>query len=163
MASVTGTTAFDLETGGADGSATSPAGETSGKAGTAVRQEPAGAGARRRRNPADRIARRALRVPDPDDAADVHNIFSSSIMLSATRCLLSYIVFPIIAPSVGVLPVIGPAIGIPVGLVALVFDVRAIRRFFLADHRWRWVATALYVTVMAMVSYLVWRDISRLL
>ena len=102
-------------------------------------------------------------MPDPDDAADVHNIFSPSIMLSATRCLLSYIVFPIIAPSVGVLPVIGPAIGIPVGLVALVFDVRAIRRFFLADHRWRWVATALYVTVMAMVSYLVWRDISRLL
>ena len=46
--------------------------------------------------------------------------------------------------------------------MALVFDVRAIRRFFRADHRWRWVASALYLVVMVMVATLVWRDITRL-
>jgi len=114
---------------------------------------------------ADRLARRVLRVRAPKRAGaepDVHNIFSSSIALSATRCLLSYIVLPVLAPWVGAVPLIGPAIGIPVGLVALVFDVRAIRRFFRADHRWRWVAAALYMVVMAMVTFLVARDISRL-
>ena len=114
------------------------------------------------RGAADRFARSALRIREPASDRDVHNLFSSSIALSATRCLLSYIVFPVLAPWVGALPLIGPAIGLPVGAVALVFDVRAIRRFFKADHRWRWVATALYLVVMAMVATLMWRDISRL-
>lgn len=120
---------------------------------------------RRRYGRADRLARRVLWVRAPETAsgeAGVHNIFSSSIALSATRCLLSYIVLPVLAPWLGALPLVGPAIGVPVGLVALVFDVRAIRRFFLADHRWRWVAAALYLAVMAMVAFLVGRDISRL-
>lgn len=114
-----------------------------------------------RRSAADRFARRALFVPDRA-SGEVYNIFSSSILLSATRCLLSYIVFPILAPWLSELPLIGPAIGIPIAVAALVFDVRAVRRFFLADHRRRWVATALYVVVMAMVSYLLVRDIARL-
>lgn len=114
------------------------------------------------RGPADRFARWLLRIGEPATGHDVHNLFSSSIALSATRCLLSYIVFPVLAPWVGAVPLIGPAIGLPVGAVALVFDVRAIRRFFKADHRWRWVATALYLVVMAMVATLMWRDISRL-
>ena len=110
----------------------------------------------------DRFARWVLRIREPASGQDVHNLFSSSIALSATRCLLSYIVFPVLAPWVGALPLIGPAIGLPVGAVALVFDVRAIRRFFKADHRWRWVAAVLYLVVMAMVASLMARDISRL-
>ncbi len=116
----------------------------------------------RPRGTADRFARWALRIQEPASGQEIHNVFSSSIALSATRCLLSYIVFPVLAPWVGALPLIGPAIGLPVGALALVFDVRAIRRFFKADHRWRWVAAALYLVVMAMVAILMGRDISRL-
>jgi hypothetical protein len=120
-----------------------------------------------RRSSADRFARKVLRIHEPAGDQDVHNIFSSSIALSATRCLLSYIVLPGLALvwgllGLGTLPLVGPAIGVPVGVLALVFDVRAIRRFFQADHRWRWAATALYLTVMVMVTALVVRDIVRL-
>jgi hypothetical protein len=115
-----------------------------------------------RRSPADRFARWALRVREPADGQEVHNIFSASMALSGTRCLLSYIVLPVLAPWLGALPFIGPAIGIPVGVLALVFDVRAMRRFFQTDHRWRWVAAIVYLAVMAMVATLVFRDISRL-
>jgi len=101
-----------------------------------------------------------LCIGHSDNGQDVHNIFSSSIALSATRCLLSYIVFPFLG--VGAVPLIGPLIGLPVGALALVFDVRAIRRFFRTDHRWRWAAAALYLTVMVMVSALMVRDIMRL-
>ena len=115
-----------------------------------------------RRSRADRFARWALRVREPVDGQEVHNIFSASMALSGTRCLLSYIVLPVMAPWLGALPLIGPAIGIPVGILALVFDVRAMRRFFASDHRWRWVAAVVYLAVMAMVASLVFRDISRL-
>jgi len=119
------------------------------------------------RSAADRFARKVLRIREPAGDQDVHNIFSSSIALSATRCLLSYIVLPGLALmwgllGLGTLPLVGPAIGVPIGVLALVFDVRAIRRFFQADHRWRWAAAALYLTVMFMVAALVVRDIFRL-
>jgi uncharacterized membrane protein (DUF485 family) len=115
-----------------------------------------------KRGKADRFARWLLRVPSPAEGQEVYNLFSSSILLSATRCLLSYVVFPILAPWLSAAPVVGPAIGVPVAVAALVFDVRAVRRFFLADHRRRWAAAALYLVVMAMVSALLARDIAQL-
>jgi len=125
------------------------------------------AGQQPTRSAADRFARQVLRLRDPAGTQEVHNIFSSSIALSATRCLLSYIILPGLALvwgglGLGTLHLIGPIIGIPVGVLALVFDVRAIRRFFQADHRWRWAAAALYLTVMVMVAALVIRDVFRL-
>lgn len=110
------------------------------------------------RSLADESMRRLLRVPDGPPRADeaaANRIFSASILLSALRCLLSYVVFPIVLPAVGLATAVGPAIGIPVGVLALVFDVRGIRRFWLADHRWRWPITALYVVVMVLVTSLV--------
>ncbi len=114
------------------------------------------------RGTADRFARCALRISEPSGEQQVYNIFSSSIALSASRCLLTYVLLPAAVPWLGVLPTVGPAIGLPLGALALVFDVRAVRRFFLADHRWRWVATALYLAVMAMVGGLMFVDASRL-
>ena len=73
----------------------------------------------RSRSKADQTMRRLLRVPDERAAIPesyTHRIFGASILLSATRCLLSYIVLPI------VLPLPGPGqgrrpghLGIPVG------------------------------------------------
>lgn len=115
-----------------------------------------------RRGAPDRFARWVLRIHEPPDGQEVHNLFSASMALSGTRCLLSYIVLPVLAPWLGAVPFIGPAIGVPIGVLALVFDVRAIRRFFQSDHRWRWVAAALYLAVMALVASLIFRDISHL-
>ena len=98
--------------------------------------------------------RRLLRVPERRPAASedsAHRIFSISIVLSALRCLLTYIVLPVLTPLLGAATSVGPAIGIPLALVALTFDVRGIRRFWLADHRWRWSMTVVYAAVMALV------------
>jgi hypothetical protein len=40
----------------------------------------------------------------------------------------------------------------------LVFDVMAVRRFWVADHRWRWGISGIYVAVMAMVLVLLIKD-----
>lgn len=103
---------------------------------------------------ADQFMRRLLRVPDrrPAESEDgAHRIFSVSIVLSALRCLLTYIFLPVLAPLLGAATSVGPAIGIPLAVVALAFDVMGIRRFWLADHRWRWTMTGVYVVVMAFV------------
>jgi hypothetical protein len=118
-----------------------------------------GTGARSR---ADQTMRRLLRIPDeraPIDESETHRMFSASIFLSALRCLLSYIFLPVILPAIGLARGVGPALGIPIGVLALTFDVLGVRRFWLADHRHRWAFTALYVVVGAMVFALLVTDI----
>ncbi len=123
---------------------------------------PTGAIVTPERSKADQTMRRLLRVPEdraPIDESETHRIFSASIFLSALRCLLSYIVLPVVLPAIGLARGVGPAIGIPIGLLALTFDYLGIRRFWLADHRHRWAFTALYAVVGAMVFTLLVVDI----
>jgi hypothetical protein len=117
------------------------------------------------RPPADVFMRRLLRIPDHPKKVrerDVQRLFSTSILISAIRCVLSYIVFPILAPTLGAITKVGAAIGIPVGIVALVFDIRAVRRFWLANHKYRWPFTIVYGIVIALVVTLFGRDIANL-
>jgi hypothetical protein len=117
------------------------------------------------RPPADVFMRRLLRIPDHPKKVrerDVQRLFSTSILISAVRCLLSYVVFPILAPTLGAVTKVGAAIGIPVGIVALVFDVRAVRRFWLANHKYRWPFTIIYGIVIVLVVALFFRDIKNL-
>jgi hypothetical protein len=117
------------------------------------------------RSPADRFMRRLLLIRDPRadyDERRVYGLFSTSILISATRCILSYIVFPIFAPFISEATGTGPVLGLVVGVVALVFDVLSIRRFWAADHRYRWAMTAVYSVVIVMVSVLLVRDLMHL-
>jgi len=114
------------------------------------------------RSRADEAMRHLLRVPDqrkPIPESATHKIFGTSILLSATRCLLSYIVLPILLPLLGLAKGVGPIIGIPVGVLALTFDVLGIRRFWLADHHQKWLFSAVYAVVGAMVLSLLIVDL----
>ena len=91
--------------------------------------------------------------------AQVERTFSYSILLSAFRCLLSYVILPVVTPVLGAATNIGPALGIPVAAVALVFDAYGIRRFWLVRHRWRWPVTFVYLAVMGLVATLLVTDI----
>ena len=138
---------------------TAAAAETTG---CPVMHQPAGAV---ERPPADVFMRRLLRIPDHPKKVrerDVQRLFSTSILISAVRCVLSYVVFPILAPTLGAVTKVGAAIGIPVGIVALVFDIRAVRRFWLANHKYRWPFTIIYGFVIVLVVTLFGRDIASL-
>ena len=117
------------------------------------------------RSASDVAVRRLLLIPEQRRtrrSKDVHGPFSISMVLSGLRCLLSYVVFPIVTPLFGAAATVGPAIGIPIGVLALTFDVLAVRRFFAADHRWRWAMGAIYLAVMGLVLTLVVQDIIHL-
>ncbi|MBV8462246.1 MAG: hypothetical protein JO368_03055 [Acidimicrobiales bacterium] len=130
---------------------------------TLVAERPAAV--RRRGSRADEAMRRLLRIPEgqrPVDESATHRIFSFSMLLSGLRCLLSYVVLPFVLPAIGLARGVGPAIGIPISLLALVFDGLGIRRFWLADHHQRWAFTALYAVVGGMVFALLVIDILSL-
>lgn len=95
--------------------------------------------------------------------AAAEKAFSTSILISATRCLLTYVVLPFVAPLVGIAKDVGPGFGIAIGVVAIGSNVLTIRRFHRAQHRWRWAYTAIAVTVIAMLLVLMARDIADLI
>ncbi|HAM00833.1 MAG TPA: hypothetical protein DCQ30_01175 [Acidimicrobiaceae bacterium] len=117
------------------------------------------------------MVRRLLVVPDPHSGtarttrradASAHRLFNLSMALSGLRCLLGYVVLPIATPALGAAARVGPVIGIPIAVVALGFDVMAVRRFWAADHPWRWSVSLVYVVVMSLVLALLVGDIVHL-
>jgi uncharacterized membrane protein len=99
-------------------------------------------------------------TPGTDPAA---RIFSRSIVISGTRCLLAYIVFPWVLPLLGVAKGVGPIIGIVISLVAIGFNVASIRRFWVSGHRGRYAITALNVSVIVLLTILLWIDVGELI
>lgn len=88
--------------------------------------------------------------------------FSVSILISAIRCTLTYVVLPFALPLVGLAPGIGPVLGITIGVVAIAANVFSIRRFWRAQHRWRRPITAIHVGVIGLLLVLIALDVIAL-
>lgn len=114
---------------------------------------------------ADMAVRRFLRIPDGPPASEraAQKAFSTSILVSATRCILTYIVLPIVIPILGIAKGVGPVIGIPIAVAAVVCNVFTIRRFFAADHKWRWAYTALALAIITLLFVTMAKDVVDLL
>lgn len=107
------------------------------------------------RSPADRLMRRLLLLPEEpggECAARAQNAFSRSMLISATRCTLTYVVLPILRPVVDLSGGVGPVLGIVLSIVSMVAIVVATRRFFAADHRWRWRYTVIGGGIFVLVA-----------
>jgi hypothetical protein len=112
-------------------------------------------------------------TPDPpseaaaagDDSTTDDSItraFSQSVVISGIRCMLAYVVFPWILPLLGVAKGVGPWIGIVVGVVAIGFNIASIRRFQMADHRWKWPITAINSSVIVLLLILLVEDVASI-
>lgn len=94
------------------------------------------------------------------DAAE--RAFSKSILVSAVRCTLTYVLIPFVFPIIGFGAGVGPWIGVPIGIAAIVANLVSIRRFHRADHRWKWPMTAINVGIIGLLVVLVASDLANL-
>ncbi len=117
------------------------------------------------RSAADLRMRRILRIPDDGaraSARSAENAFSTSVFISAVRCLLTYVLVPVLGPIVGIAGNVGPVLGLVVGTVSCVAIVASMRRFFRADHRWRWRYTLIGGTILVFLVVQAVIDIATL-
>ncbi len=84
------------------------------------------------------------------------------MIVSGTRCLLAYIVFPYVIPAVGLADLVSPAVGVAIGVVAIVFNGVSIRRFWRGNHRLRWPLSVVNLAVMGLMFYLAVGDVAEL-
>jgi hypothetical protein len=97
------------------------------------------------------------------DEASASRIFSLSILISAIRCTLTYVVFPWVLPLLGIAKGVGPGVGVTVGVIAIVFNILSIRRFQRSTHPWRRPLMALNGCVIALLLVLVALDVADLI
>jgi hypothetical protein len=115
--------------------------------------------------PADEFMRRLLRVTpatNPRAAREATRAMSSSIFLSAVRCLLTYLVIPVAGPAVHLANGVGRPLGIALCFLAAFFSIRSMRRFWTANHKYRWYYTTFAIIVLAYMAYGVSTDIAYL-
>jgi len=116
-----------------------------------------------RRSKADLVVRKVLRIKERapgESQATAYAAFQKSMLISATRCTLTYVVFPFLLPMLSFLHGGAPIIGVVIGSVAMVADVFTIRRFFAIDHKWRWYFCSIVFGIMCLLSVLLVHDIT---
>jgi hypothetical protein len=114
------------------------------------------------RSKADLWVWKVLRIkekPEGISEAAANKSFQTSMLISATRCTLTYVVFPIVIPLLGILKGVEAPLGIAIGSFAIVCDVFTIRRFFAADHKYRWYFSAIALGIIGLLFVLLAEDI----
>ena len=113
---------------------------------------------------ADRLMRRILGVGGPDrrSTAGAHRAFRVSVMVSAVRCLITYVLIPVLVPILSLSGWVAAPIGLALCLLAVVNGVVSVRRFWRADHPQRWMYTAFLGVVFVILAVALVSDLARL-
>lgn len=118
------------------------------------------------RTPADRMMRRVLRLPvdaPRQSIFDSESVFGRSIAISALRCLVTYVFLPLLAPIVDLTGAFGPILGLLLGAVSAVAIVFSMRRFFAADHKYRWAYAGVGAAILVALAVAAVFDVATLL
>jgi len=109
--------------------------------------------------------RRLLRLPvDAPKAteASARQLVEKSLLISMSRCLFTYVLLPFVVPIIGIRGDLTPIIGVVLGVVAIVANLASIRRFWRADHRYRWAYTALASVIILAMLWLIAIDLAEI-
>ena len=115
----------------------------------------------RERSTMDQVARWVLRVEGAEPRALMS--LKGSLVLSAVRCLVTYVAVPILLPAIGWLGEVATPLSLVLSLAAVVLAVNNLRRVWLADWSGRWAYTAFSVVVLVVLAVLVVFDVRHLL
>ncbi len=115
-------------------------------------------------SPLDAFMRRLLRLPagtDPEQTAE--KAFGTSLLISTVRCLLPYVLLPLLKPVIDLSGGVGPVVGLVIGAVSATAIVYSMRRFWRASHRWRWSYTVLGAGILVLLVVQAVGDVAALL
>lgn len=123
-----------------------------------------GRGSYRSDRPADRWMRRILGVRGVDlrSGAVAHHTFRISVLVSAVRCVITYVAVPVLVPILSLSGSVAAPIGLALCAVAAVTGVISLRRFWRADHAHRWTYTAFITTVFAILTVATITELNRI-
>ena len=116
------------------------------------------------RSSGDQLMRKVLRIENTSAESNeaAQSAFQKSILISAIRCTLTYVLIPFVVPVLGFAAAVDAPLGIALSLVAIVSVTYSLRKFFGSDHPRRWQYAALAGVLLVFVTALLIRDVLRL-
>jgi hypothetical protein len=114
-------------------------------------------------SPLDAFMRRLLRLPpNTDPGATAEKAFGTSILISTVRCLLTYVLLPLLKPVIDLSGGVGPILGLVIGAVSAAAIIYSMRRFWRADHRMRWAYTVIGGGILVLLAVQAVGDVAAL-
>lgn len=112
------------------------------------------------RSPLDGVVRWVLRVEDAEPAALLS--MRGSLLLSAVRCLVTYVAIPLVVPLVGWLAGVATPLSLALSVAAVVLAINNLRRVWIVDWAGRWGYLVFSLLVLGVLAVLVVSDIRAL-
>lgn len=84
------------------------------------------------------------------------------MIVSGIRCLVTYLLVPVLVPIIGFAGIVAAPIGILLCIVAGVSGVYSVRRFWASNHRCRWMYTWFIAIVFVVLAIALVTDIARI-
>lgn len=113
---------------------------------------------------ADRFMRGVLGISalDRRSTQGAHRAFRVSVLVSAVRCLITYVLIPVTVPILNLSGWVAAPIGMALCVLAVVNGIVSVRRFWRSDHRQRWMYTAFIGVVFLILAVALISDLARL-
>lgn len=113
---------------------------------------------------ADRFMRRLLGITrmDVKSGEGAHQAFRVSVIISAVRCIITYVAIPVLIPLLSLAGWVAAPVGLALCAVAGVNGVISVRRFWGADHPHRWTYTAFIGVVFVILTIATITELGRL-
>lgn len=108
--------------------------------------------------------RRLLGIHGVDRGAvtGAHRAFRISVVVSAVRCIITYLAIPIVVPLLSLSGWVAAPVGIALCVVAVVNGVVSVRRFWASDHARRWTYTVFMGVVFVILAVAMVSELQRL-
>ncbi len=87
----------------------------------------------------------------------------SSIVIAGIRCVITYLLVPILVPIFGFMGTFAAPVSIALILYAMVNGWISVRRFWMADHPARWKYTWFMAAVFVLLTVAVIMDVMTLI
>lgn len=113
----------------------------------------------------DRMMRAILRVElvEKHDDSDAQRAFQTSLVISGVRCIITYLLVPIVIPAVSVAGILVAPLSIALCVFAAISGTISLRRFWRSNHRGRWMYTGFMFFVYLVLAFAVVTDILKLI
>ncbi len=111
---------------------------------------------------ADRFMRRLLFVPeiDPALAGSAERPIWTAIVITAVRCVITYVIIPVAVTVVNFLEVLSTPISIVLYLFAFINGIVGVRRLWISNHELRWHFTLFMAFIFVLLFIMIGGDIS---
>lgn len=110
--------------------------------------------------PLDELARRVLGLRDAEPRALMD--LQGSLVVSAVRCILTYVIIPVLLPLAAWADVVATPLDLVLSVAAVLLATRSLRRVWQANWNHRWAYTGFIAMVVVLLGISIAIDIATL-